>query len=178
MIDRAFVRAVAFLATQQFFRLDREARACRKCGHERAVAARAEQHARTRPPTRTHREERDVRGNGLRHQFNAPEAIAVLQQDDDEAAYWKRVLNYCANGNLQAVLDEYMHLLYEAEAGANASAADAILKVAGDVFEAASIRTSQLRPDYPQVHDGKLSLDPNPLSLRCRYAVRYGDAVT
>lgn len=114
--------------------------------------------------------------DGLRHQFNAPEAIAVLQQDDDEAAYWKRALNYCANGNLQAVLDEYMHLLYEAEAARNASASDAILKVAGGVFEAASIRTSQLRPDYPQVHDGKLSLDPEPLSLRCRYAVRYGDA--
>jgi len=115
--------------------------------------------------------------DGLRHQFNAPEAIAMLQQDEDEAAYWKRVLNYCAQGNLQALLDEYVHLLHEAESGSAEGAADGIFAVAGKVFEAATIRTSQLRPDYPLVVDGRLAMDTDPpLSLRCRYAVRYGDA--
>lgn len=114
--------------------------------------------------------------DGLRHQFNAPEAIAMLQQDEDEAAYWKRVLNYCAQGNLQALLDEYVHLLHEAESGGTEGTEDGIFAVAGKVFEAATIRTSQLRPDYPLVQEGMLVMDPDPLSLRCRYAVRYGDA--
>lgn len=114
--------------------------------------------------------------DGLRHQFNAPEAIAMLQQDEDDAAYWKRVLNYCAQGNLQALLDEYVHLLHEAESGGAENAADGIFGVAAKVFEATTIRTSQLRPDYPLVLEGKIAMDPDPLSLRCRYAVRYGDA--
>lgn len=114
--------------------------------------------------------------DGLRHQFNAPEAIAMLQHDEDEAVYWKRVLNYCAQGNLQALLDEYVHLLHEAESGSADGAADGIFAVAGKVFEAATIRTSQLRPDYPLVVNGGIEMDSEPLSLRCRYAVRYGDA--
>lgn len=114
--------------------------------------------------------------DGLRHQFNAPEAIAMLQQDDDEAAYWKRALNYCAQGNLQALLDEYIHLLHEAESGGAEGTEEGVFAVARKAFEAATIRTSQLRPDYPLVQDGRLVMDPEPLSLRCRYAVRYGDA--
>lgn len=114
--------------------------------------------------------------DGLQHQFNAPEAIALLQQDDDESAYWKRVLNYCAQGNLQAMLDEYVHLLREAESGGEGSPEKVVSAVAAKVFEAATIRTSQVHPDYLRVEDGRLVQDTDPLSLRCRYAVRYGDA--
>lgn len=113
---------------------------------------------------------------GLRSQLNAPEAIAVLQQAEDEDAYWKRVLHYGAEGNLQAVLDEYVHLQYEAELSGTASESEAVLKVADSIFTAASIRSSQLRPDFLKVADGKLEMDAEPISLRCRYAVRYGQA--
>lgn len=113
---------------------------------------------------------------GLRRQFNAPEAIAVLQQGDDEEAYWQRVLHYGAEGNLQAVLDEYVHLQYEADSNGTASVAEAVSKTADSIFTAASIRSSQLRPDYLRVFDGKLEFDQESLSLRCRYAARYGQA--
>ena len=114
---------------------------------------------------------------GLRSQFNAPEAIAVVEQADDEDAYWKQVLDYSCNGNLQAMLDEYIHLQFEAEADGSDSDAKAIGRVAESLFAAMSIRASQLRPDYLQVGDGRVEFDPEPLSLRCRYAVRYGQAV-
>lgn len=113
---------------------------------------------------------------GLRRQFNAPEAIAVLQQGDDEDAYWQRVLHYGAEGNLQAVLDEYVHLQYEADSSGMGSEAEAVAKTAESIFTAASIRSSQLRPDYLRVAGGKLEFDEEPLSLRCRYAARYGQA--
>lgn len=113
---------------------------------------------------------------GLRRQFNAPEAIAVLQQGDDEEAYWQRVLHYGAEGNLQAVLDEYVHLQYEADSSGVGSVADAVRKTADSIFTAASIRSSQLRPDYLRISDGKLEFDQEPLSLRCRYAARYGQS--
>ncbi len=113
---------------------------------------------------------------GIRSQFNAPEAIAILQQTEDEDAYWQRVLHYGAEGNLQAVLDEYIHLQYEADLSGAGSEAEAVLKVADSIFTAASIRSSQLRPDFLNISDGKLEIDPEPISLRCRYAVRYGQA--
>ncbi len=113
---------------------------------------------------------------GLRSQFNAPEAIAIVEQADDEDAYWKRVLHYGCDGNLQAMLDEYVHLQFEAESSGSDSAADAIGRVAESLFSAMSIRASQLRPDYPTVGNAGVEFDPEPLTLRCRYAVRYGQA--
>jgi hypothetical protein len=32
-----------------------------------------------------------------------------------EIPYWQKALQYCLHGNLQAVLDEYVHILHEAE---------------------------------------------------------------
>lgn len=109
---------------------------------------------------------------GIRRQFNAPEAIAMLQQDDDEDAYWQRVLHYSCQGNLQAVLDEYVHLQYEATASFTSSTTEALAKVSEQIFSAASIRSSQLRPDLIRLREDKIELDQ--LSLRCRYATRYG----
>ncbi len=48
--------------------------------------------------------------------FNSPETTAIIElanagrrhSDDD---HWEAVLNYCKNGNFQAMLDEYIHLL-------------------------------------------------------------------
>jgi hypothetical protein len=113
---------------------------------------------------------------GLRSQFNAPEAIAIVEQTDDEDAYWKRVLHYSCEGNIQAMLDEYIHLQFEAESNASASGVGVVEKVAANLFAAMSIRASQLRPDYPIVCSDRVEFDPDPLSIRCRYAVRYGQA--
>ena len=46
--------------------------------------------------------------------MNLPESIAVLDlnfEKDSEEAYWKNVLKYSKQGNLQAVFDEYVHIL-------------------------------------------------------------------
>lgn len=48
--------------------------------------------------------------------FNTPEAIAILDLSYERAAdgvYWKNILRYCRDGNLQAVLDEYAHMLID-----------------------------------------------------------------
>lgn len=49
-------------------------------------------------------------------QFNRPEATAVIElafTDTDMKGHWKKVLRYCVDGNLQAVVDEYVHLLID-----------------------------------------------------------------
>ena len=48
------------------------------------------------------------------NRMNTPESIAVIDlifKQDSEDAYWKNLLKYSKQGNLQAMLDEYVHLL-------------------------------------------------------------------
>jgi hypothetical protein len=55
--------------------------------------------------------------------FNRPTVITLLAQlgsehspDERDEAYWRLVLRYCQDGNLQAVLDEQWHYLWEQHA--------------------------------------------------------------
>ena len=54
---------------------------------------------------------------GLRAMFNRPEATLVVRgksgRRPQTRPYWRDVLNYCCDGALQGVLDEYMLLLLE-----------------------------------------------------------------
>lgn len=43
--------------------------------------------------------------------FNKPESIAAVRLSTDRAAYWRRVLQYCVDGCLQSVLDEFAHVV-------------------------------------------------------------------
>jgi hypothetical protein len=105
-------------------------------------------------------------GNGFRTLFNRPESIALLDRETSEPAYWRAVLRYCANGNLQAVLDEYVHHLV---AGRSAAVLDdeALLDVATEIRAAVG-----LRPSIYQAFDPE---HPNrPIRLPSRFALRYG----
>ena len=51
---------------------------------------------------------------GLRSLFNKPEIVALLRSGEDES-YWRAVLDHSVDGCLQAVLDEYVHVLIESE---------------------------------------------------------------
>lgn len=47
----------------------------------------------------------------IRSLFTRPETTLLLDSldEDERMPYWQRVLRYCAEGNLQAVLDEHIH---------------------------------------------------------------------
>jgi len=112
--------------------------------------------------------------NGLRTLFNQPEVTALLRADDERVPYWRRVLNYCIDGNLQAVLDEYAHVLKEITGLSQRPGAEIVSGVADAMVEALSLRTSSLRVDdlkaTPQGH-----IRVKEFSIRCRFAVRFGD---
>lgn len=108
----------------------------------------------------------------LRRQLNMPEAVAIIKHEG-ETVYWRQALAYCAEGNLQSMLDEYLHLLHEeTEPDDGKSHAQAI---ADAVSAAGHVRASQLHPEGVKLENGKLEPDGN-LSMRCRYAMRYGNA--
>lgn len=109
---------------------------------------------------------------GLRSQFNTPTTVALLHAGEEEDAYWKRVLQYGLDGNLQALLDEYTHTLAESLNARGKHPHDAVAGIAAAMFEAMSIRTVQLRPDELRPEEGQLTKEAFP--IRCHYALRFG----
>ena len=115
--------------------------------------------------------------------FNRPAVISMLRhsatQHDvagDDVAYWRLVLEYCRQGNLQAVLDEQLHLLWDQHSWVP----DA------DPDETATRCTRQLvqgiSPVRARVHARLFSLsgtdsavdDPSDFRVRTVFALRFG----
>ena len=115
--------------------------------------------------------------SGFRSLFNVPAVSAMLrsQSDTDESRYWEVAMRYCEQGNLQSVLDEYIHVLREALGLLDKPLADQIEALAIEIEQAVSIRTVNLDLDEITVvaPDGRVRRDSH--SVRCRFALRFGD---
>jgi hypothetical protein len=119
-------------------------------------------------------------GLGFRSLFNQPEAITLLQQlytetAAEDNAYWRLVLKYCLQGNLQSVLDEYLHILLEALGLANHDAGECADKIGTTVRQGLSLRSPNLRFDEIQADKRTRSVSVDEHSVRCRYALRFGN---
>lgn len=118
---------------------------------------------------------------GFRSLFNLPSTIVMLRTrlEDEGAGYWKRVLDYCVNGNVQTVLDEYVHLLLESHGLLDKKPEDMLDELAAAIRAAVSIRTVPLNIDEIDVSSatGQISLRDSlrKHTMRCRYAMRFGD---
>jgi hypothetical protein len=107
--------------------------------------------------------------NGIRALFNRPETMALLAGlygDDRERPYWRSVLAYCADGNLQAVLDEYVFQLHS-ELGGGAVDDDALAQLASS-----AVTAMEIRPARYVAHDA--TRDRSEIPFRARFALRYG----
>lgn len=92
--------------------------------------------------------------------FNKPESAAVidlLYSKRSEDDYYESVLDYCVKGNLQAVLDEYAHMLQT----------DHI----GRALDEAVIGTSNLRVDTSD----SIGSEEKKMSMRCHFAIPFID---
>ena len=47
--------------------------------------------------------------------------MAHVRSERQSTPYWRMVLDYCINGGIQAMLDEYAHVLYESLGSPEAS---------------------------------------------------------
>lgn len=104
--------------------------------------------------------------------FNQHDAVALLRRDTDDH-YWRRVLVYGAQHNLQAVLDEYAHYLVDAEGLGAAPAKERATGVAGAMAQALAIRPSHI--DVDDVHVDGDSLAISKFQMRGRFAMRLAD---
>jgi hypothetical protein len=116
---------------------------------------------------------RDAAGQvafAYRNLFNLPEARAILAGAIEP--YWRAVLEYAIDGNLQAVLDEYVHVLRDALGLFGQTAASAAGEIAREIRNALSLRTARVGVDELTTKGGLARHN-----LRASFAVRFGDEV-
>jgi hypothetical protein len=110
---------------------------------------------------------------GIRSLFNVPEVMALVRgQGTDEVPYWTKVIEYCLDGGLGAVLTEYAHVLREALGHLDRDPGRVVPPMAAAMFDALSIRAANYTADDIDVDDSELVLEP--WRLRARYALRFG----
>ncbi|MGE2718459.1 helicase-related protein [Mycolicibacterium celeriflavum] len=106
--------------------------------------------------------------NGIRTLFNRMDVMFLLDQLYGTEPYWKSVLQYCADGNLQSVLDEYCYQLKLELAGTRIDAA-ALSQVTDRAIEALTLRTSRYTARAANAEFARI-----PITVR--FALRYGAA--
>ena len=113
--------------------------------------------------------------------FNQPAVICLLRQLSagkkaarDDTAYWRLVLEYCRQGNLQSVLDEQWHLLWEQHAWSESA------DVAEVATECVKALVNVVQPVRSRVHGRFLEardtdqVDPERIRIRTVFALRFG----
>jgi hypothetical protein len=115
---------------------------------------------------------------GFRSLFNQPEVIAMLRSNREDTPYWRLVLDYCAAGCLQAVLDEYVHVLIDHLGLQVDSVPERATDIAKHIVSALSLRTAQLKADDVRPTDDGANLRIESRSLRTHYALRLADITT
>lgn len=113
-------------------------------------------------------------GAAFRSLFNQPESIALLQGRYEDSPYWGKVLHYAFAGNLQAVMDEYLHVLRESLGLLGHTSSDTVSKLSEAVQTALTLRAPTLSFDEIILsQQAPPTLDKH--RVRCRYALPFGD---
>ena len=102
--------------------------------------------------------------------FNLPETMALLRSDDLDVPYWRRAIQHGIQGNLQSVLDEYVHCLEESLGVSERPVEEAVGKIAAAIADVLSLRTSRVKAD-----DIRPGTEKRDFNFRSRFAIRLGD---
>ena len=118
----------------------------------------------------------------VRNLFNSPEAIAIVRGLDGQArrksrdeAYWRRTLAYCTSGCLQAVLDEYFHVVWDSYALAGKPREESLAKLRDAVCGVLAMRAAVLGVDRIEVDQQESVLRAKSDRMRSRFAMPFGN---
>lgn len=109
-------------------------------------------------------------GMAFRGLFNQPESQALLRTGQDEF-YWQSVLHHCVAHDLQSVLDEYVHVLLEAEGLMDKDPSDVVASLAQTIDEALSLKPAQIEIKRYRARGKRLEIS-SALKMRGRFATR------
>lgn len=113
-------------------------------------------------------------GWSFRTLFNLPEFTASIRAMNEDAPYWRQTLRYCADGCLQAVMDEYIHVLVESLGLFDVPPGEAFAQLAEAVSGAVGIRTTSLGAEDIRSADSR-KVESHSRSMRTRFALRFGE---
>ena len=98
--------------------------------------------------------------------FNKPESIAVILLNTNQKDYYKSVLEYCIDGNIQSMLDEYFYMLNDSNSVRDSK------QLAETVTDILSIRSTPLEiGNIKNLKNGKK--DKN--KIRSHFALDFGE---
>lgn len=115
-------------------------------------------------------------GRGFQSLFNQSDAAAAVQLEHPmgKLPYWRQAVEYSINGNLQAVLDEHLHLEAEALAQFEGTPAAKVRKAASDLQGALTLRGASIEVNgLGRRRRG--GSDTETLRLRCRHSLRFAE---
>ena len=121
---------------------------------------------------------RDAAGTvawSLRNLFNLPDSTALLRSLHGNMPYWRAILEYSAAGGIQAVLDEYQHIL-PAFTGLMGEHPERVAAgVAEEFSKALALRTAAVAIDDIKLQ-GRDDVTLTRKNMRSRFAARFGDS--
>ena len=106
--------------------------------------------------------------------MNHPESIAVIDltyKSNSNDSYWKNVLKYSKDGNLQAVFEEYVHLI---SSGLYNNNEEKLLKITNTLLSSFNLKTTNY--DFDTFNNFKskvLGNEYSPNTLRSHFAVAF-----
>jgi hypothetical protein len=94
--------------------------------------------------------------------FNKPESIAAVRMSTSRFPYWQRVLQYCVDGCLQSVMEEFFHVLK--------TDCPTLPEMLSRIVASMNLGTASIKVD-----DLNSFLDDKRRNMRCHYAVDLGN---
>ena len=107
--------------------------------------------------------------------FNLPEVTNMIRGLNSEEPYWRRVIEYCMNGGIQSVLDEYVHCLRDS-LGLIDESQEAILdEISAALQYALRIRTGSPELDHIWIDREENAIYMDKHGMRSRFCMQFGD---
>ncbi|MCA0209304.1 MAG: hypothetical protein LCH74_09600 [Proteobacteria bacterium] len=113
---------------------------------------------------------------GFQGLFNHGDAAAAVQLEHPGRSlpYWRQVIEYCIDGNLQALLDEHLHFEADGLAQFDEKTTKKAGQAADAVYNALSIRRASIEVNGLD-RRGRGQNRGGTIKLRCRYALRFAE---
>src|SRR5699024_3986325 len=102
---------------------------------------------------------------------NEATAIVDLEYRQNKNAHWQRVLQYSIDGNIQAMLDEYAHMLLEEDGLYQADSQDQNQQLLTTMTDSLSMHTSTHNVDTYESFKKRIS-NKNKKDIQTEYGLR------
>ena len=108
------------------------------------------------------------------NRMNTPESTAVIEvcYGESPRAHWQNLLRYGKEGNLQAVFDEYAHMLVESHGLSEAE--NKVTQLHRLILQAMNVNTASYRVDtFNDLKNKVVEKRTNPVNIRTHFAVAF-----